>query len=190
MEELAEHYYYPVTTANAMLYGNSVPFGEDVAYAFPSASEDTVDCVRCLVLGQPTAAAFHAMRAMEVALRAFAQKVGVEFKPSWEAYFKAIEKLIDIPHASKTKAERAKAPIYREILGDFLAVKTAWRNPTMHVDRRYTDGEAQQVVIAASVFMEKLAKAGFREKRKRPATQTALQTEVLAGLTGLISQQT
>ncbi|WP_285711414.1 hypothetical protein [Erythrobacter oryzae] len=189
MEELAEHYYYPVTTDRAMLYGNPIPFGRDVAQAFPSAEEDIGDCVRCLVLGQPTAAAFHAMRAMEVALKAFARKIGVEFKPSWDAYMKAIQNLIDRPYPEKTKAERARDPLYREILGDFVALKTAWRNPTMHVERRYTDSEAQQVIIAASLFMEKLAKAGFREKKRRLALQTKLATEALVGPTGLIEQQ-
>lgn len=167
MEELADHYYYPVTISNAAFYSNPAPFGEVVSIAFPSAQNDIVNCVRCHVLGQPTASAFHAMRALEVSLRTFAKKIGIEYRPSWESYLKAIEGVLDKTHSQKTNAERKNAAKYREILGDLMSVKIAWRNPTMHVERRYEDSEAMQVLVATNILMQKLADSGIRERAKK-----------------------
>lgn len=169
MDELADHYYYPVTVANAQLYDNPHPFGDRVAAAFPSAEHDIVDAARCLIFDQPTAGAFHMMRALEVALKAFAKKLGVEYKPTWEGYFKGVEMAINKDYPTKTQTEKKNAPLYREILGDLMAVKLAWRNPTMHIERRYQSNEALQVFIASSILLDKIASAGAREKAARSA---------------------
>lgn len=165
MDALKHHYYYPVTAANAQLYDNDAPFGDLVAEAFPGAFDDIRDATRCQVLGQPTASAFHLMRSMELALRCFAKKLKVEYRPSWDSYCGAIETALNKPHKDKTASERKQAPRYREILGDLMAVKLAWRNPTMHVERRYEPHEALQVYMATAILLDRLAKAGVRERR-------------------------
>jgi hypothetical protein len=171
MDALKEHYYYPVTAANAQLYQTDYPFGEVVGDAFPSAGDDIRDATQCHVLGQPTACAFHLMRSIEVALRCFAKKLKVEYRPTWDAYCNAIDKALSKPHKDKTPSERKQEPRYREILGDLMAVKLAWRNPTMHVERRYEPHEALQVFIATGILLDRLATAGVREKRSRKVAE-------------------
>jgi hypothetical protein len=46
---------------------------------------------------------------------------------------------------------------YRDLTGDLLLVKQAWRNPTMHIDRKYGVDEAEQILNAAKIFMKRLA---------------------------------
>jgi hypothetical protein len=45
----------------------------------------------------------------------------------------------------------------RDVSGDLLTVKQAFRNPTMHVDRKYGPEEAEEIYKAVRRFMERLA---------------------------------
>ena len=169
MDELRNHFYFPVTAANAQLYENPMPYGETVYEAFPSARDDLVDAARCLIFSQPTAAAFHLMRVLEVALKCFAKKLKIDYGSSWDAYFRAIEGKLNRPYKDKTRPELKAEPEQRAILGDLMAVKLAWRNPTMHIERRYADHEALQVFVTASMLLERMANAGIRERLKQAA---------------------
>ena len=46
---------------------------------------------------------------------------------------------------------------YRDIAGDLQAIKIAWRNPTMHVVRRYSPDEAEEIYRAVRGFLKRLA---------------------------------
>ncbi len=166
MDELRLHYYYPVSAANAALYDNKAPLGEDVYAAFPSARNDICNAARCSVLGQGTAAVFHAMRVMEVALRVLARQLGINYAPSWESYLKQIQTKVAEKHANKTISWKRKEQTYLDICGDLMAVKISWRNPTMHIVREYDDSEASAVLSAVAVFISRLAGAGFKENGK------------------------
>ncbi len=172
MDELRGHYYYPVTATNAQLYENERPFGDKVYAAYPSARLELVDAARCLIFGQGTACAFHLTRALEVALRCFSQKLKIEFKPSWDGYFSAIQKALNKPHKDKSTFEKRQESQYREILGDLMSVKLAWRNPTMHVERRYAHHEALQILMACNVLMERLANSGVHERNRISSANT------------------
>ncbi|MDB5715741.1 MAG: hypothetical protein JWO15_3138 [Sphingomonadales bacterium] len=177
-EELQNHYYYPVTSHYTAMYANEKPFGEQVYLAFPSARLDIKNAVKCGVLGQSTAAVFHLMRVMEVGLKVLGREADIPYAPSWESYLAQFNKKFIIKHSEKTNAWRRKEPVMRELCGDILAIKTAWRNPTMHVAREYSVEEALQVYTAVSIFMEHLA-AKFREKGK----------PIAAGLLGYASAE-
>lgn len=82
MDELRLHHYCPVTAASAALYDNKAPIGDAVYDAFPSARNDICGAARCVVLGEGTAAVFHAMRVMEVGLRVLGRKLGIPYAPS------------------------------------------------------------------------------------------------------------
>lgn len=38
------------------------------------------------------------------------------------------------------------------------SVKDAWRNSTMHIERRYTDEEAEHILSAVRSFLKKIAR--------------------------------
>jgi hypothetical protein len=47
--------------------------------------------------------------------------------------------------------------LFEELHASLDAVKNPWRNATMHVERKYTDDEAEHVFAAVRGFMMKLA---------------------------------
>ena len=70
-----------VTNEAAALYLESNPFGESVAVAFPSASQDIQEAMKCFACERYTATVFHLMRAAEALMRVLAGIVGQSLKP-------------------------------------------------------------------------------------------------------------
>ena len=47
--------------------------------------------------------------------------------------------------------------LFAEIYALLDATKDAWRNSTMHVDKKYTEEEAEQIFSVVTSFMKKIA---------------------------------
>ena len=47
--------------------------------------------------------------------------------------------------------------VFRDLAGDLELVKIAWRNPTMHIARKYTPDEAEEIFRGTRTFMKHLA---------------------------------
>ena len=84
------------------------------------------------------------MRAMEVGLKAVAKSLGVAWTSNWGTCLAEIEK-----QAIAKKSD----PFFAEAVAYLRAVKNAWRNPTMHVDRRYSQEDAERIFQAVQGFM-------------------------------------
>jgi hypothetical protein len=172
-DELDRLRLYHVPEAMVPLYENELPFGEQVFDRFPSAVPDSRNAGRCLALGQPTACMFHLMRVMERGLAAYAAKLGIPYASSWEAYTRQLESQFKVEWAKKEKAWKKVEPFHKQILGDIIGIKTAWRNPTVHIVSDYTEAEALRAYFAVAGFMNNLAKKvreGGRRKAKRVAS--------------------
>jgi hypothetical protein len=163
LNELRDHFYYPVTADFTALYGNPRPFGDVVFENFPSARFDICEAGKCLALGQNTATVFHLMRVMEVALKVFGRRFAIPYAPSWEAYLNQIQAKLDAKRPTKPISWLRREREYREIYGDLLAVKIVWRNSTMHIDRNYDAVEAGEIYSAVARFMGRLTQAKFKE---------------------------
>lgn len=163
-DELNERWFLYVSPERVEFYRNSMLMGKEVNDCFPKAIDDIEDAGKCLALGQGTACVLHTMRVMECGLKAVSESLELPHSPSWDAVLKKISGLIDQDHRKKTLKWKKAEPFYRDISGDLLTVKQAWRNPAMHVDRRYSPDEAEQIFTAAKNFMQKLA-AHLGEKR-------------------------
>jgi hypothetical protein len=157
-DELGRLKLYLVPAHMVEFYEEEMPFGETVFDRFPSAVPDTRNAGRCLALGQPTACMFHLMRVMERGLAAYAAKLGIPYAPSWESYIRQLDKQFSVEWNTKTKSWKAIEPFHKEILGDLIAVKTAWRNPTVHIVNDYDAEEGERAYHAVRGFMQKLAK--------------------------------
>lgn len=149
--------YYRLEDAYVRYYGNRSLFGDDVAVCFPGVGDDVEDAGNCLALGQGTAAVFHLMRVMEHGLRAISKMLGIPYAPSWESHLKQIEANIKADHKGKSPEWKRDEAFFKEVLGDLAAVRIAWRNPTMHIGRRYSQDEAEQVYQAVRLFMQRVA---------------------------------
>jgi hypothetical protein len=132
-------------------------FGRDVTDRLPNAIPDIEDAGKCLALGQGTASVFHLMRVMEAALKSLAGLLGIPYAPSWESYIGQIERCITEKHKRKTVQWKRDEAFYREILGNLQTIKIVWRNPTMHIVRRYSVEEAEEIYIAVRGFLQRIA---------------------------------
>jgi len=157
---------YLVPSWLADLYDNPQPFGEAVFDAFPSAILDSQNAAKCLALGQPTASMFHLMRVMERGLTAYAANLGISYAPSWEAYIRQLNKEFDVEFDKKSKTWKKIEPFHKQIMGDIIAIKIAWRNPTIHIVNDYDENEATRSFAAVQGFMQRLA-TRIKEPRKR-----------------------
>jgi len=133
------------------------PFGEDVSDVLPMAIPDIEDAGKCIALNQGTASVFHSMRVMEAALKALAKLLGIPYAPSWESYISQIEKCINEKHKRKTVKWKRDESFFREILGNLQTIKIAWRNPTMHIVRRYSVEEAIDIYGGVRGLLKRLA---------------------------------
>ena len=137
--------------------GAAAMFGQEVADKLPSAISDIEDAGKCLACGHGTATVFHSMRVMEAALQSLARLLGIPYAPSWESYIKQIETKINEKHKRKTVKWKRDEAFFREILGNLQTIKISWRNPTMHIVRRYSEDEAEEVFTAVRSFVKRLA---------------------------------
>lgn len=135
------------------LYKSSEPnFGKSVESAFPNAAEDISEAGKCLALEQSTAAVFHLMRAMEIAVQVLSAKLSISnCEREWGKLLSDITQKIElIPKGD----ERDR---WSEVRTHLYHVKQAWRNGTMHPKQTYTMDEASAIFDACRSFMTELA---------------------------------
>lgn len=152
-DELESRVFLSLDNTEAKFYApKGPPFGAEVERAFPALSEDIESAGRCIAVGQSTAAVFHLMRAMEVAVGALAAKLGIgNIEREWGKLLSDIDgKITNMPKGNERDAwSEARANLYH--------VKQAWRNPTMHPKQTYTPEQAREIFAATKVFMAHLA---------------------------------
>jgi len=145
-------------------YSSSEPlFGVDFDTRFVSAAFELDEAAKCLALGRPTAAVFHLMRILEIGVRATARCLQIPdptrpMERNWGYILTEIWNhgiLVKWP-TTRDRIARDGA-LFEELYASLDAVKNPWRNATMHVERKYTDDEAEHVFVAVKGFMMKLA---------------------------------
>lgn len=176
-DEMADRLFFSVTPENRGYYleeppspiqaNSSTPsplwiqkenlFGTGVQNSFPSALFDFEEAATCIAFGRATACVMHLMRVVEVGLKTLALN-GLQLQPQndWGKHLNEIEREL----TNRYKKSGARTPdehFYAEAAAQIGHIKTAWRNPTMHVDRRYTLSQAQEVFGAVRSFMQHLA---------------------------------
>lgn len=76
-DEMEVKLFLAIPAHRSAYFDQSSPlFGDEVSVAFPAAVEDISEAGKCFALGRNTAAVFHVMRAMEVAVQVIGGKLG------------------------------------------------------------------------------------------------------------------
>lgn len=136
-------------------------FGKRVERAFPSASFDIEEASNCYGLGRNTASAFHLMRAIEIGLRAVSASLGLPDPTgtgrNWGQMNGAIKTECDKRTSAQLWADDQEKIFYHEVYASIDAVRVAWRNATMHVEKRYTHDEAEQIFAVTKGFLKRLS---------------------------------
>jgi hypothetical protein len=141
---------------DAQLFDSSDRKVNKVSVHFPSAGEDIAESGICLALGRSTACVMHLSRVLEVGLQVLANAVNVGKQNDWGKYLKGIDD--ELQKRMKTSGARSSdEQFYAEAYACFDAIRRAWRNPTMHVDKTYTTERAEEILISVRSFMRHLA---------------------------------
>ncbi len=137
-------------------YEQTLLLGRCVLDGFPSANDDIYEAGMCLALERATACVMHLNRVLECGLLALARALGVEQQTDWGAYLRKIERTLD----ERTKAAGKRSEdeqFYAEAAANFDRLRRAWRNPTMHPDKTYSQDRAEEILLAVKSFMSHLA---------------------------------
>jgi len=134
-------------------------FGEHTDIAFPLARWDIKEASRCLAFDRGTAAVFHLMRIMEVGLRILGATLHIPTSSnrSWESILQKCDAEIAKPFKEKSPKWQADEVFLAGATARLRAVKDAWRNPTMHVEAKYTQEQAEGIYGHVQDFMRHLA---------------------------------
>jgi hypothetical protein len=144
-------------------YAPTVPiFGTVVAAKFPIAAFDIDEACKSFALDRSTAAVFHLMRVLEIGIRALARALQIPdpLKPAernWGVILKEIWTGIEKKWPTSASRMHGDGALFEGLHASLDAVKNPWRNATMHVETKYTDDEAEHILIAVRGFMKKLA---------------------------------
>jgi hypothetical protein len=125
--------------------GKMEPF-RAVEKAFPSTRYDLEEAGDCFALARYTASVFHLMRVMEAGLKTVAKALGIAYSSNWGRCLAEID-----------KQGQQSEPFFAEAATYLKSVKNVWRNPTMHVERMYSEQEAERIFNAVQAFMQHLA---------------------------------
>jgi hypothetical protein len=153
VDECHSIHFIVLTSSEKSLFQQVTPlFGNEVEDKLPDMSEDIAEAGKCLALRRSTASVFHLMRAMEIAVQKFGDKLGVPLvdEKVWQVILDGINAKI------RPMGKSADGKRYAEISSYLYNVKLAWRNETMHPKATYTDEEAESIFQAVKTFMREL----------------------------------
>jgi len=161
--ELRNIRFFAMTSAEASSYSDPWTGWSDALDRFPSSATDIAEAGKCLAASRYTACVFHLMRILEVGLRSLGKslndpRLDPKTNPSWDRILSKCDDEQRKPLRDRSAEWKSDEKFFSTATATLRAVKDAWRNPTMHVERRYDEDEAREVYAAARGFMRHIAK--------------------------------
>jgi hypothetical protein len=157
VDEISLIHIYTIKSSNTeLIEEGSAIFGQDVCLTFPSSIYDLDEAANCLGMGRFTASIFHLMRSMEGAISFLCGKLGAtglnkDGKPlPWGILVSNIQGKID-------ELQSNDKDQWLKIIALLNSIRIAWRNDTMHPNRKYTEDEAQAIFSSVKSFMKAAA---------------------------------
>jgi hypothetical protein len=164
--EMDSNLFFWVPGDRASFYGKTGRdvLGEDCVNRFAKLdiANETEQATKCFAFGQYTACAFHLMRVCEAGVHAFGTAIGFKWgiNPNWGKMFDEFDKQMGAYERnpnSPTGAWISHKDYLKETAGNLRAVKNAWRNNNMHLDKTYDESQAKHLLIVVPAFMKQLA---------------------------------
>jgi hypothetical protein len=136
-------------------------FGPEVHARLPRAVPELVSVGHCLAFQLSTAAVFHILRAVEVAMYAMARNLGYQWQRkqdrSWGNILKEMRAKIDTKYPANDRAAEDDRAYFEQAYQILSALKVAFRDSTMHVESTFLPAEAMQIGAMAQAFMHRIA---------------------------------
>lgn len=154
VDELRGRKLYAVSPErDSFLSGTGFP--NSVSERFPEAISDMEEAARCFAFERPTACIFHLMRVTEYGLNAIADLLGItDHNPTWEPIIRRIDAELKADY--KKRQFKGSQDLLANMSTHLHAVKVAWRNKTMHVEKINTMEHAKEIFNATIGLMRYL----------------------------------
>lgn len=163
VDELKSRNLYAIEREKAE-YLKSNQFPSVVAERFSDAVFDMNEAAKCYAFDRSTACVFHLMRVTEHGLHAIAKALEIkDERPNWDPIIKKID--AELKAEYKDRKYKGSADFLAHMSTHTHAVKVAWRNRVMHVEKKHTPEEARDIFNATVGFMRYLAE---ELPKKRP----------------------
>lgn len=156
VDELEARKLYALDVEGARYFEGS-QFSQTAAERFPEAIYDMEEAGKCFALDRHTACVFHLMRVTEYGLAEVARflKLHDPLGPNWDSVIKKIDSELKADY--KDRKFKGHSDLLSHVSSHLNAVKIAWRNRTMHIDKKYTFEEARDIYNATCGFMRYIA---------------------------------
>lgn len=160
-DDLGAQIFLYVSGVQADLLRKPTAGWEDVITKLPDLKSEIEEATKCLAFQRATATVFHLMRVMEIGLQRLGRKLGLPKSTleerNWQNILNDVNaKIAALP--GKTPSQKSRRQELAQLSAHLLAVKLAWRNPTMHPRNRYTEEEAKEIYNHSRLFMSTLAR--------------------------------
>jgi hypothetical protein len=150
-DEMAERTFFALSAEDSKFYDGS-QFPQVILDRFQEVTFDAEEAGKCLAFERPTACVYHLMRITEYGLREISKKLGMkDDRPNWEPVICKIEAELRKPY--KDREFKGLSDFLANISAYLNAVKLAWRNRVMHVERKHTSEEAREIYNATVGLM-------------------------------------
>jgi hypothetical protein len=161
-DELSLRSFLQIPADRVNYYKDNPQFGEEVAIAFPSASNDISEAAKCFALGRNTACVLHLMLVLQSGLNVLAQELGVSFeRANWDKVITDIEtqiKSIELGGTRQGPNWEEDKSFFSEAALQFRHFKDAWRNHAMHARMHYDHPDkALEIFTHVREFMQHIA---------------------------------
>lgn len=151
VDELEAKNLYAVA-AERNIYIKENRFAKSAVDRLPDAIPDMDEAARCFAFERPTATIFHLMRVTEYALNAIADLLGIQdHNPTWEPIIRKIDAELKLDYSKRQY--KGDQDLLANMSTHLHAVKTAWRNKTMHVEKINTMEHAKEIYDATCGLM-------------------------------------
>ncbi|CAN5468258.1 hypothetical protein BH10ACI4_BH10ACI4_25200 [soil metagenome] len=166
VDELRSRHIYCVASLSSG-YLESNKFAHPASDRFPEAIADMDEAARCFAFERPTACIFHLMRVTECALWEIAQLLNItDHNPTWEPIIRKIDAELKLDY--RARQYQGNQDLLANMSTHLHAVKVAWRNKTMHIEKINTMVQAGEIYAATCGLMRYLG-----ENLPRPKLGTA-----------------
>lgn len=162
-DALAESFFMQIPPDKASYFNTPNLFGDSVTNNFPTAIYDIEEAGKCLASGRNTACVMHLMRVVEVALRAYGTGLNIMAKikaaqSNWGTILRTVwdevQRLNSSGDPTWTPEKRA---FFEESHAHFHSIRVAWRNPSMHVEKKYDAERAEDIFSTVKSLMRHMA---------------------------------
>lgn len=167
--ELSCHFFVGIPERHVDAFCKSLTGWEDIAKAFPLATEDIEEMNKCFALCRYSAAVFHSLLVVEHGLVALGDRIGAtDPKEGWDASCKKLAAIVEAGRNTNTTG--LSFNFLEQINTCIQAIKLAWRNKVNHATGKpivmgggFAPYVAEDTISATRSFMRRLCEAGISE---------------------------